>query len=51
MSEHKCQYLGCDGTRLGHQLAKEFPQETARIDEAIDRLLNPDDYLKPPKEE
>lgn len=51
MSQHKCTIVGCDGTKLGHYLAKEFPQETAQIDEALDRILRPDDYLKAPEEE
>lgn len=36
-----------DKTRLGRQLEREFPNETRRIDEAFDRLANPDDYVRP----
>ena len=36
--EHRCDVPRCDGTRLGHDLAVEFPEETARIDAAFDRL-------------
>lgn len=43
---HRCQVKGCDGTRLGHDLAVEFPQETARIDEALRRLAEPKDGLR-----
>jgi hypothetical protein len=45
---HQCDVPGCDGTRLGHDLAVEFPRETARVDEAFDRLAHPDDYLRAP---
>ena len=38
---HHCTLPGCDGTRLGHDLAAEFPEETKRIDEAFDRLRGP----------
>jgi hypothetical protein len=38
MGEHRCDVPHCDGTRLGHDLAVEFPEETARIDDAFDRL-------------
>lgn len=35
---HDCEVTGCDGTRLGHDLATDFPEETARFDAAMDRL-------------
>lgn len=41
MSAHRCKVPGCDGTRLGHDLAADFPEETKRIDEAFDRLRRP----------
>ena len=50
MSGHRCDLAHCDGTRLGHSLAEEFPEETARIDEAFDRLAHPDDYLRAPEQ-
>ena len=34
---HECDVSGCDGTRLGHDLAVEFPEETAEFDEAMER--------------
>ena len=40
MSAHRCDVPGCDGTRLGHDLAAEFPDETRRCDEALDELLD-----------
>lgn len=51
MSTHSCDLPGCDGTRLGHTLAEDFPEETARIDDALDRLAHPDDYLRAPEGE
>jgi hypothetical protein len=41
MSEHRCHMRGCDGTRLGHDLAHDFPEETQRVDEALHRLALP----------
>lgn len=38
---HRCNLPHCDGTQLGHELARDFPEETARIDEAFDRLAQP----------
>ena len=38
---HRCDVPGCDGTRLGHDLASEFPEETRRFDAAMDRLRGP----------
>lgn len=37
VDRHHC----CDGTRLGHDLAAEFPEATARFDAAMDRLRGP----------
>lgn len=46
--KHACNLPGCDGTRLGHELARDFPEETARIDAAFDRLSRrPDDHVNP----
>lgn len=46
MSVHRCNVPGCDGTRLGHDLAVEFPEETARIDGELRRLAEPKDGLR-----
>lgn len=35
---HRCDLSGCDGTRLGHDLARDFPAETQRLNKALDRL-------------
>lgn len=35
---HQCDVPRCDGTRLGHDLAVEFPEETRQVDEALNRL-------------
>lgn len=43
---HRCSLKGCDGTRLGHTLAEDFPAETARIDEELRRLAEPKDGLR-----
>lgn len=51
MSAHRCDLPGCDGTRLGHELAADFPEETARVDEALDRIAHPEDYLMAPKDD
>lgn len=51
MSRHQCDLSGCDGTRLGHDLAGDFPEETARFNEALDRITRPDDYIKAPKDD
>ena len=40
-AEHRCDLPHCDGTRLGHDLAAEFPEETRRYEEAMDRLRGP----------
>lgn len=36
MTAHACGLARCDGTRLGHELARDFPKETARINEAFE---------------
>ena len=43
---HDCEYRGCDGTRLGHELAKNFPNATQRFNDAMDRLNNRDEHYK-----
>ena len=45
---HSCTLPGCDGTRLGHDLAAEFPEETARFDAAMDDLRARVTYRIPP---
>lgn len=35
---HSCNLSHCDGTQLGHELARDFPEETARLETALDRL-------------
>jgi hypothetical protein len=47
MTHHDCDVARCDGTELGHDLAVEFPEETARVDDLLDRLRHPDDYVRP----
>lgn len=47
MSSHSCDLAHCDGTRLGHELARDFPKETARLEESLDRLRYPEDHVKP----
>jgi hypothetical protein len=44
---HACDHPGCDGTRLGHTLAIDFPDETQRIDAAMRRITYRDDYVMP----
>lgn len=48
---HSCDIAHCDGTKLGHELARDFPKETARLEESLDRLRDqlryPDDHVKP----
>lgn len=39
MTDHRCDIPGCDGTKLGHELAADFPRETAAVDAALERLL------------
>ena len=46
MSEHHCDVPHCDGTRLGHDLAVDFPEETARVDNELRRLAEPLDGLR-----
>lgn len=38
MTDHVCDLEHCDGTRLGHELALDFPEETARIETELARL-------------
>lgn len=33
--------------RMDDELDAEFPEEGKRFDAAMDRILNPDDYVKP----
>ena len=42
-----CYVPRCDGTRLGHDLAVDFPEETKRFDEAIWRITHPEDVANP----
>ncbi len=46
---HRCDVPHCDGTRLGHDLAVDFPEETARVDEGLVRLRpsKREDYVMP----
>lgn len=44
---HKCKVPNCDGTRLGHDLAVDFPVETARFNDAMDRLVHREDHVIP----
>lgn len=46
MAGHQCDLEHCDGTRLGHDLAAEFPAETARVVEQLARLAEPVDGLR-----
>lgn len=41
LAGHSCDVPGCDGTLLGHDLAVDFPAETARLNAALDRLREP----------
>jgi hypothetical protein len=47
VSAHSCGLPHCDGTRLGHELARDFPKETARLETSLDRLRYPEDHVKP----
>lgn len=47
MTKHECKLPHCDGTRLGHELARDFPKETAAINEAFTRMTNREDYVMP----
>lgn len=40
MAKHKCQLLDCDGTPLGHELARDFPEETRQVTESLERLID-----------
>lgn len=44
---HRCNLAHCDGTRLGHELARDFPEATARLETSLDRLRYPEDHVKP----
>ena len=46
---HQCNVENCDGTRLGHELARDFPTETARITEAFRSMATStrEDYVMP----
>lgn len=39
---HDCNLPYCDGTDLGHELARDFPEETARFEEQMDRQFRMD---------
>lgn len=45
MAEHKCALANCDGTRLGHELARDFPEETARLVDSLARLGSREDRV------
>lgn len=49
MARHSCDVPYCDGTRLGHELARDFPEETARIVESFNRMTpgTREDYVMP----
>lgn len=42
MAEHKCDLSNCDGTRLGHDLARDFSEGTRQIVESFKRILDKD---------
>lgn len=44
---HKCSLKNCDGTSLGHALARDFPVQTQLIIDRMERLAHPDDHVKP----
>lgn len=45
---HKCDLANCDGTTLGHELARDFPQQTERVTNALrDLLESPEDRVMP----
>ena len=44
---HKCNLPGCDGTMLGHDMARDFPRETQRLNDALDRIVHREDYVMP----
>lgn len=46
---HKCQLRNCDGTRLGHDLARDFPKETNRLQSWIYRFTSRD-VATPPED-
>ena len=46
--EHRCNLPNCDGTRLGHELARDFPEETRKFVEAWEDLFGPrEDHVMP----
>jgi len=45
MAEHECSLANCDGTRLGHELARDFPEETQRLVDGLARLGNSEDRV------
>lgn len=47
MSGQECEVPNCDGSRLGHDLAVDFPGETQRIVDVLDRMASPEDYVMP----
>lgn len=48
MVSHQCDLPNCDGTKLGHELARDFPKETQRLEDALDRLRGPrEDHVMP----
>lgn len=44
---HQCSLPLCDGTALGHVLARDHAKETATLLDRLDRLANPDDHVRP----
>lgn len=40
MAKHKCKLFDCDGTQLGHELARDFPEETRRFTEVVERIID-----------
>lgn len=45
---HRCKFAHCDGTRLGHELARDFPLETERLEASLDYLRGPrEDHVMP----
>lgn len=42
----RCTLANCDGTKLGHELARDFPKETAQFDEAMRTLATSKERIK-----
>lgn len=40
MAQHRCDHWDCDGTKLGHELARNFPEEIQTFTEAVERLID-----------